>query len=206
MDFRDIEKSIRRELPAHCKPSRLIHSLSAAGLAEKLCRRFAIDPQQGLIAGLVHDVMKDSPLADQWRYARKAAAEMGLPGVTSAVASMESNESFGNKIIHGPAAAGFLFDEYGLAEPAILEAVALHSSASSSMGPLAKVVYVSDKLEPCRKHITAEDARAVDVLDLDALMLYSLERVIGWLSRENHAIAQSTLDLYNALKMRAPPL
>jgi len=41
-----------------------------------------------------------------------------------------------------------------------------------------------------------------DSLDLDGLLVKTLGMSMDWLKRKDHAIAQSTIDLYNALTMR----
>jgi len=201
-DSRGAETLIRGYLDTYCKPSRIEHSLSVANLSAKLCDRFGLDPARGYIAGLAHDLMKDRSLADQWMLAGKAASEPRLRSVADVVSRIEKEKNFADKIIHGPAAAVFLYGEMGLRDPEMLEAVSLHSSAALTMSVLAKVIFIADKLEPRRAYMTQKETDATESLGLDDLLLFALELSIGWLSSKKHAIAQSTLDLYNALKMR----
>jgi nicotinate-nucleotide adenylyltransferase len=201
MDSGSLEPLVLGYLKNFCKSSRIEHSLSVAAMASRLCARFGLDPEDGFIAGIAHDLMKDKPVDFQWELARAAASESGIGFIASIVSSMDSERSFADKIIHGPAAAVFLHRECGLRDHDMLEAVALHSSASASMSSLAKILFVSDKMEPRRAYITQEELSRVDVLDLDALLLYALNLSMGWLRKKNSAIAQSTLDLYNALTM-----
>jgi len=201
-DFRQLEPLIRSCLGKFCKPSRIEHSISVAETAQALCLRFGLDGRKGFLAGLAHDLMKDRPLADQWEYARRAASNPCLDSVALAVERIESEKAFADKIIHGPSAAAFLCGECGLKDRDMLEAMAFHSSAAIVMSPLAKIVYVSDKLEPRRPYMKAEDETETGRLDLDGLMVRALELSIGWLRGNGQAIAQSTIDLYNALTMR----
>jgi len=201
MDSRSLEPLVRGNLNEFCKPSRIEHSLSVATMASRLCLRFGLDPEDGYVAGLAHDLMKDKPVEFQWELAREAASEPGLDFIASVVSRMDEERSFADKIIHGPAAAVFLRRERELRNHDMLEAVALHSSASASMSELAKIIFVADKMEPRRAYITQAELSQVDILDLDALLLYALNLSMGWLRKNDHAIAQSTLDLYNALTM-----
>ncbi len=202
MDCGILESLIRDRLKGCCKASRVEHCLSVAALSAKLCRRFGIDEQKGSICGLAHDILKDSPLQDQWGAARRAASIPGFDRLAAIVARIEDEKAFADKIIHGPAAAVYMHEEFRLDDMEMLEAIALHSSAASAMSPLAKIVYVSDKMEPRRPFVTAAELAMTDALDLDALLVKSLGISIDWLRGKGSAIAQSTLDLYNALTMR----
>ncbi|HWR10865.1 MAG TPA: HD domain-containing protein [Rectinemataceae bacterium] len=202
MDSRSLEPLVRGYLNEFCKPSRIEHSLSVAALASRLCARFGLDPEDGLAAGLAHDLMKDKPLELQWDTAKGAASEPSLDFVASIVCRMEAEKAFADKIIHGPAASVFLYRECAMRDHDMLEAVALHSSASTIMSPLAKILFVADKMEPRRGYITEAESEKADILDLESLLLHALNLSMGWLRQKNHAIAQSTIDLYNALTMR----
>jgi len=202
MDYGNLETLLRERLPGCCKASRAEHCVSVAALASRLCRRFGIDPQKGSVCGLAHDIMKDRPLLDQWEFALKARCMPGLEIVASAVARIEGEIVFADKIIHGPAAAVYMVEEFKLKDSDMLEAIALHSSAATTMSPLAKIVFIADKLEPRRPFVTNTELKMADSLDLDALLAKSLGMSMDWLRSKNHAIAQSTIDLYNALTMR----
>ena len=201
-DLRSFEVFIRPYLDTFCKASRVKHSVSVATLASTLCARFGVNPGRGFAAGLAHDLMKDRPLPEQWGYARRAKEKGALKGVAEAVSRIDGEETFADKIIHGPAASVFLFENGGLEDLELLEAIALHSSASTTMSPLAKIVFVADKMEPQRPYMFGRDIASAEALDLDRLLIEALRLSIDWLEGKNHAIAQSTLDLYNALTMR----
>jgi nicotinate-nucleotide adenylyltransferase len=202
MDIRRAETYINDALERWCKPSRVEHSRSVAAMAEGLCARFGADPELGRIAGLAHDIAKDRPLPEQWAEARAAAALPELGFITAAVARMEAEPAFADKIIHGPAAAAILARNADFRNADILEAVAYHSSAAVEMRPLAKIVFIADKIEPRRPYLTEEDRKAAAFLSLDDLLIHALGLSISWLRRNDRAIAQSTLDLYNALTKR----
>jgi nicotinate-nucleotide adenylyltransferase len=202
MDIIGVEAFVIEALERRCKPSRVEHSRSVAAMAEGLCGRFGEDPDKGRIAGLAHDIAKDMPLPEQWAEARAAAASSELGFIASAVARMEAEPAFADKIIHGPAAAAILGREANLCDVDILEAVAYHSSAAAAMRPLAKIIFIADKIEPRRAYLTDDDRKAAASLGLDDLLVHALGLSISWLRRNNRAIAQSTLDLYNALTKR----
>jgi nicotinate-nucleotide adenylyltransferase len=207
MDIRRAEAFVTDALERWCKPSRAEHSRSVAATAETLCGRFGLDPERGRLAGLAHDIAKDRPLAEQWSEARAAASSPELEFIAAAAARMEAEPAFADKIIHGPAAAAILgrnesLRSAGSSDGDILEAIAFHSMADIEMRPLAKIVFIADKIEPRRPYLTDADRHAAATLDLDGLLVHTLWLSISWLRRNDRAIAQSTLDLYNALTKR----
>jgi len=199
MDIKRIETEIRSSLHIYCKPWRVEHSISTAVLAESLCPRFGIDPALGRLAGLGHDLLKDWPIDLQWEVAFRAPCGTALPESAAAAHRLRSEPEHGRKMIHGPASAVYLLEKFGADFAPISEAIALHSAATANMSALAKILYISDKLEPSRPHASEADVQALRNSDLDALFAHSLGHVLGWLESKGHSIAQSTVDLYNAL-------
>ncbi len=189
------------ELERLCKPSRQAHCRSVAATAEFLARRFSVDPLKARLAGLGHDLVKDRSIEFQWELARRSRAYADMIQVSAAVASMETEKSFADKIIHGPAAAVYLRERLGIADPGILKAVSLHSSAALSMDPLSSIVFIADKMEPFRTYTGPREAAALAQDSLERLLTQALGLSLRWLSAKGHAIAQSSIDLYNALTM-----
>jgi predicted HD superfamily hydrolase involved in NAD metabolism len=200
-----LESQLLEELAVRVKPSRLRHSIAVGELAMNLCGRFGVESRAGLLAGLGHDILKDSSIESQWDYAKRTQAHDELAAIRPIVAAMESDPSFSDKIIHGPAASAFLFEELGYRDINILIAVAAHSAGATTMPSLSKIIYIADKLEPGRPYVTSKDNKALAIFSLDDLMIYALDQSLGWMKDRGLTIAQSTLDLYNALKMKAFP-
>lgn len=169
-------------------PRRFEHSRGCALFAAEICARTGIDPRKGLSAGWAHDLARGLPEAMQERLARECP-----------VAVPES--VFGNPVLlHGPAAASLLAREYGVRDRDILEAAALHTVGRPDMGPLAKIVWAADKLEPGRHHVDEAVRRRCLGLDPDALLLEALDATLAWLSAKGREVAPETMDLYNTLR------
>jgi len=195
----NVDTAVIEELLASLSPRRREHSISTATVAAKLCGRFDLDPQKGRVAGLIHDSMKERELSEQWRLAAKAKEAMPNSFVPRAIEEFEENRDYGSKMIHGPAAAGYLCWYKAWTDMDVLEAVALHSSAFTHMKPLCKIVYIADKLEPLREYVGAAEASALETEDLEDLFAYAVSHVVEYLWQRGYRIAQSTLDLYNSL-------
>jgi predicted HD superfamily hydrolase involved in NAD metabolism len=197
-DLPEVEATLLAILERTSTPSRRLHSISVAETAEALCRRFGIDPWKGRVAGLGHDIVKDRAVEEQWNLAERASAYPATSALSDLVSSIRGTE-FADKVIHGPAGAVFLLESELVRDQDLLRAIAFHSTARQGMGSLEKLIFAADKLEPGRKGAGVEERRALKGLSLDNLFFYSLERSIRWLGSKGGAIAQSTIDLYNAL-------
>lgn len=203
MDFQHLEAAILQYLDLHVKESRKRHSIRTAELASQLCSRFGEDQNEGYLAGIAHDMLKDMPLDMQWQYAQRLSLISLSDGFRFPISARTTSTNFYDKIIHGPAASVYIFETYGVDNPRILEAVACHSSAAETMSRLARIIYIADKLEPGRAHVSEALRSNMNRLALDELFFLSLESVVSWLSSQNAAIAQTTLDLYNSLTTKA---
>ncbi|MCE1206533.1 MAG: bis(5'-nucleosyl)-tetraphosphatase (symmetrical) YqeK [Spirochaetia bacterium] len=203
MDFQHLEANILQYLNLNVKESRKQHSLRTAEMAVRLCERFEEDPKSGYIAGIAHDMMKDMPLDLQWQYAERLHCIPSADRFGFSLQSRPAGASFLDKIVHGPASAVYIFETWEVANPDILEAIACHASAAKTMCPLAKILYIADKLEPGRAHVSETLRFKIDSLTLDELFFLALESVVSWLRLQNASIAQTTLDLYNNYTTKA---
>jgi predicted HD superfamily hydrolase involved in NAD metabolism len=197
----EIESRLILELESLCKPSRQAHSRSVAATAESLARRFEVDPFAARMAGLGHDLAKDRELGFQWELARRAVLHPDLKAVSDVVVIMESEKAFADKIIHGPAAAVYMREYLGIGDMAVLTAVSLHSQAALRMDKLSAILFVADKMEPSRAYAGIGEAEALRMDSLETLLRKALGLSIEWLNAKGYAIAQSSIDLYNALTM-----
>lgn len=182
-----IEETVRRELPL----DRFLHSRHTAVLAWDLCRRFGLDPAQGYLAGIIHDLGKGLPP----RTLLKLAKSDGKP-----VSSLEKEKP---GLLHGRAAAVLLGERFGIHNDAIIEAVALHTSGGPDMGPLAKALYIADKIEVSRqKADPALRKLCRDSRDLDALFGAVLEQTVSWLQAKSYELSVDTYRLLEKMKRK----
>ena len=71
--------------------------------------------------------------------------------------------------LHGPVAAEMARERYGIEDPEILEAVRVHTMGRVGMGPVARVVFLADKLDPTkdRRYPFNSEVREVARSDLE---------------------------------------
>jgi predicted HD superfamily hydrolase involved in NAD metabolism len=195
MDYAELRLAIDRRLDALISPERASHSRRVADLAVSLCTREGIDPERGRIAGLAHDLCKELPKKAQRELAvLYTEADSALPSALMA-----------DKVVHGPAAAGLLARDYGLADEAILEAVAIHTVGKPGMSGLATILYCADKLESGRERLDDGYRRRCLAMSLDGMLLAVVEGVVGWMRSQGREIAPETLILYSTLVRKADP-
>jgi nicotinate-nucleotide adenylyltransferase len=129
--LKDVEDMVRGALNVR----RFLHSRNVALHCADLAGRFGMDADRAYLAGITHDVCKD--LADDEMVA--LAKKDGQP-----FSGLETQKP---SLLHGRAAAIFLNERLGIDDPELLEAVRLHTTGAPGMGPLAKIVYLTDKIE-----------------------------------------------------------
>lgn len=148
-----LAKKIKRDLP----PGRRAHSFSVARLAEALGRRWGVDPPRAFVAGILHDCARDLSPAQQ-RTLLRGYRGRTWDAVTRSLPALW----------HGPAGAVLARRRYGVRDPGVLRAVALHSTGEPGMRTLDKIIFLADYAEPRRRFAAAAGLRRLAAEDLDA--------------------------------------
>jgi predicted HD superfamily hydrolase involved in NAD metabolism len=169
-------------------PGRLRHSEETAALAFSMGARFGQDPAAGALAGLLHDVARESSLDS----IREIALTDG-----GQLASWERAIPI---VLHGRAAAVLARRDLGVEDPAVLWAIRDHVTGRASMGPLSRIVFAADFLEPTRRFLAEGERRVILAGDLDAMVLEVLVRTFRYLRKEALPVAEPSLDLYQELR------
>lgn len=153
----ELRTRIEREVP----PDTLAHAYRTAELARTLAIAHGVDPDRAELAALLHDI------ADGYsdRELLILAERLDIP--------VSLTEARVPKLLHGAVGAEILRRDWGIADDELLDAVRDHISGSPMMTPLAKVLFVADKLEPERdRHYHGlEPVRELAMVDLDAAIL-----------------------------------
>ena len=86
--------------------------------------------------------------------------------------------------LHGPVATALARERYGIEDPEILEAVRVHTTGSAGMGPVARAVFLADKLDPTkdRRYPFNSEVREAAAQDLNrAIRLFLDGDILGHL-------------------------
>jgi predicted HD superfamily hydrolase involved in NAD metabolism len=142
------------------------HSLAVAGLARELAAAHGVDPDRAEATALMHDI------ADRF-------TDVELLGLAERYdIPITLTEARVPKLLHAMVGAELLRREWGIDDEEILDAVRHHITGGVRMSPLAKVLFVADKLEPERDHHYGglDGLRELAMRDLDAAVL----RLYAW--------------------------
>ena len=169
-------------------PARFLHSRNVALLAHDLCRQFSLDPQAGYLAGIAHDICKSFSEEELFRLTKRD----GKP-----VSRLERKKP---SLLHARAGAALLKDRFGVQNQDILDAIRLHTLADPEMGPLAKAVFIADKIEISRARVDASLRDIAAFPSLDALFLAVLDNNVAYLRSRKLSLSQGTLRLLNKMK------
>jgi nicotinate-nucleotide adenylyltransferase len=176
-----VEEAAREML----RPARFLHSRNTALLAWDLCRRFGLDFQAAYLAGIAHDLGK--PLGNEELL---KTAETDGAGLSPAERDKPA-------LLHGRAAAVLLGERFGIHNRDVLEAVAWHTEGNVEMGPLAKAVFIADKIEVSRENVRPDLRRLcfAEDAEFDRIFFAVLEDTVAWLRSGGIEISEKTLRL-----------
>ena len=184
----ELLEKIRKYALAAEKPSRYEHSESVADTAMIMCDMFGVDPKKGYLAGLAHDMCKD--LDDK--------TMMSLASHDNQPISAE--EKAKPSLLHGRAAAVKLQQDFGVEDSDVIQAVSRHTLGGASMCPLAKIVYVADKIEPGRPQSNREYREKLFSKSLNEICLQVLDENIEYLRSQGKSPALVSLRFRESLK------
>jgi len=168
---------------------RFLHSRHTALHSYDLCRRFGLEPMDGYLAGIGHDLAKQIDNKQMLKIVRTAGLD---------ISALEMDKP---NLLHGKAAAVLLRERFSIHNEDVLEAVAIHTSGSENMGQLAKVVFIADKteasrnIEPALRKMCREDT-------LDNILFAVLEKSIAKVKAKGMEISDDTLKLLKKMKER----
>lgn len=168
---------------------RFNHSLAVRDEAVRLAKKYGANEEKALVAGLLHDIMKDEPSDGQLKYIIDNGIILDDVSKSSA------------KLWHAIAGAAYLQYELHIEDEDILNAVRYHTTARANMSLLEKVIYLADYTSVDRQYNGVEDMRAAVEISMEQAMHTSLLFSINDLSGRDLAIHPNTIAAWNQLVM-----
>ena len=182
-----IEK-MQEDLKETLSERRYEHSIGVMEMAGELAKIYGVDIETAKIAGLLHDNAKEIPDDEMLKYVEKNNIEIN---------EFEKNNI---KILHGKIGSDIAKKKYGISEQ-IQKAIEYHTTTNPNMDTLAKIVYVSDKVELTRKSekYDIESERKLAKIDLDKALLLIINNTTKYLIDNNKMIALETIETRNKI-------
>jgi len=183
--------AVERAAQAELSPGRYLHSRSVARMSADLCALHGCDPDAGYLAGIAHDLCKEYPAAELIRLAA---------GDGETVSEVERAKP---ALLHARAAVQVLRTRFGVSDDAVHEAIRRHTFGAGGMGPLAKIVYICDKIEPTRMDVSPSLRGSVWTAALDELFAATVKDTVRYLRERGHAVSPDTTALLEELERGA---
>lgn len=170
-------------------PYRWKHSVNVSKAAVHLAKKYGADPEKAEVAGILHDVMKDTPAQEQLQYMQRFGIMLSAVELSS------------SKLWHAMSGAAFIEHDLGVDDPEILRAVRYHTTARPDMGLLEKVIYIADFISEERDYDGVEHMRAAAEKSLEKAMMEGLSFTLQDLAGRRLPIHPDTFAAFNQLAM-----
>lgn len=168
-------------------PKRYKHSLNVMERAVYLARIIGADPGKAELAGLLHDVEKNTD------------SKILLQNLENSDILFSDADRMLPQLWHAPAGMLFLRDKLGIRDADVLNAVCYHTTGRKDMSPLEKTVYLADLTSADRDYPDAEYTRALSEKDPDGAILYSLQYILEEMLRQGKMLHPDSVECYNQI-------
>ena len=166
---------------------RFAHSINVSLAAAELAKKYGADESKARLAGILHDITKETPLEEQYKYIYDSGGTLS---------KLELNSRF---VIHQRSGAAYCRLVLGIDDEDVLGAIRYHTTGKRGMSLLERVVYTADFISADRNYPDVEKMRSLALVSLEEAMLYSLKFTINMRVGEGTLLHPDTLDCYNDL-------
>lgn len=177
----DLKNLLKKRL----SKKRYHHSLNVAAAAEALAEENGEDPQKAYIAGLLHDICKESEPSEQEEMMLKG--NMELSGAELSVKALW----------HGPAGAYYIKTELQIDDEEILNSVRYHTVGRPGMSKFEEIIYMADLISEDRDYKDVDKMRKLAFSDFERAMYEAVIYSISNTLKKQSYIPEKTLELYN---------
>lgn len=164
---------------------RFEHSLNVAQEAVKLAKKYGADEEKAEIAGLLHDILKDTPAEKQL----KIISDFGI--------IMSDVELSARRFWHAISGAVYIRTVLHIEDEEIFDAVRYHTTGRNNMSLLEKVIFIADFISKDRDYPGVEEMRKTAYKSLDKAIVEGIAFTISDLAKNRDAIVPDTIDAYN---------
>jgi len=193
LDYKDLPmEQLEAVVVSLLKKNRVAHVLSCRDTSQELARIWGANEEDAARAGLLHDITKalDGPL------------QLTLCQAYGTILSDFSRQN--PKTLHaltGSMVAQRIFGE----NPAVVSAIASHTTGKADMNVLEKIIYVADYMEPNRDFPGVERLRHYAVTDLDLALKTGLEMTLAMLKEQGREVSKESQEALSWLNKNHVP-
>lgn len=183
-------EEMKAKLKIDLSPGRFQHSIGVMEECIRLAKFYNINKKKAEIAGLLHDCAKHLNNAE----VLAIIEEKGL-----AVDDIQINAP---ALHHGIVAPVIAFEQYGVTDSEILDALYWHSTGRAGMTPLEKIVFIADYIEPGRKFDNLDKARKAAYEDINLCILMLADTTIEYVLKKGDFLHPNTIYTRNDALMK----
>ncbi|MFA4931809.1 MAG: bis(5'-nucleosyl)-tetraphosphatase (symmetrical) YqeK [Caldisericia bacterium] len=163
---------------------RLEHVLRVETLAMRLARFWGVSEEKASVASLLHDIARDEP----------DSSLLGLVEDADDPLAREMAGTAAPVVLHAPVGALIARRDFGVDDPDILRAIAVHTTGAPHMDRLAMIMFLADYCESGRHFAGVEEVRSLLFSSLEAAMLRALEQTLAYLRQHSCPVDSHTVD------------
>ena len=161
------------------------HSVNVSKKAIYLAKKYGADVKKAEIAGLLHDITKQTEETEQ------------LQLISDAEMKLSALEFDNKKLWHALSGAAYLKTKLNIDDEEILNAVKFHTTGRSEMSLLEKIVLVADMISDDRTSAESVKVKKIAEESLDKAVCLTARFSIELLMEKEMTIAPNTLAAYN---------
>ena len=181
MTYEQYEQEVQR----HLTEKRFYHSQCVAQEAARLAQQYGADVEKARLAGILHDIMKDTPPEQQL----KILQDSGI--------LLTKTQRHNRKLWHALAGAAYLQQTLQVKDGDIVEAVRCHTSGKKDMSLLEKVLFVADYISADRDYPGVERMRQAAYRSLEEAIVEGVLFTVQELMGQRLPVAAESVEAYN---------
>lgn len=174
-----------QEVQTHLTGRRFYHSQCVAACAAELAARYGADVEKARLAGILHDIMKDTAPEEQL----KIIERFGI--------MLSDAERRNPKLWHSLSGAAYIEHVLGVQDREIIDAVACHTGGKAGMGLLDKVLFVADYISADRDYPGVEALRQTAKGNLEEVIVEGIAFTVQEKMGERLPLDPQSLCAYN---------
>lgn len=180
-DFERYERLVSETLSEY----RCRHSMCVAARARELARKHGLDEEKAYLAGILHDITKEMPVAEQIDLIEKYDRPLTYV------------EKGNYRILHQMSGALYVKHILGIDDDELVGAIRYHSTGRAEMSEFEMLIYLADFTSEDRSYPDIDIMRAETEKGFFNGMLYSLKYTIRSVVGDNRFLHPDTLNCYN---------
>lgn len=180
-EYKEFKELLSRKL----SEKRYYHSLCVADEALRLAKKYGASEQKAYLAGLLHDITKNSPKEEHLNI-------FNTFGII-----LNNVEKNAEKLWHAISGAAFVRYILNIQDEQIIDAIRYHTTAKEDMSLLSKILYLADFSSRDRDYDDVDIMRSLVDKSLDEAYIYALQYSVKDLVEQKRAIHPDTLNAYN---------